>query len=218
MALGTANVFEAARLAAVRRVIFPSSIAYHGPQWRHGERPLREEDPCLSDTVYGASKYLGEVLAQEYNRRFGLEIVSIRIPVVYGPGGRLGAHGVNLIATEAALGRPITLPHPPQDKVCIAHVEDVAEIVVRLLTAERVQHQVYQVGGHVLSYQELADIARERLGEVQISFATEPIDLAYLIDGSRLEKELGVLHRDPRSAYWEFIDLTRKEAGLPTVG
>ena len=44
MIQGTANLFEAARLHGVQRVVFPSSIAYYGPQSfsrRRRDRPER---------------------------------------------------------------------------------------------------------------------------------------------------------------------------------
>lgn len=218
MMQGTANVFEAARRAGVRRIVFPSSIAYYGAQWRFGERPLREEDPSLTPSLYGVYKHLGEVLAHQYNRRCGMEIVSLRVPIVYGPGGRIAGGGVNLIATEGALGRPVVLPGAPEDRVLIAHVEDVAEIVARLLLAERVRHEVYNVGGHTVSYQELADILRELLPDAQVSFQPQPgIELPYLVDWGRLREELGFQHRDIRQAYREFIDQTRRQAGLPPL-
>jgi hypothetical protein len=44
--LGMDNVFEAARLCGVKRVVFASSIGYHGhSQTTHGDRLLTEEDP-----------------------------------------------------------------------------------------------------------------------------------------------------------------------------
>ena len=39
MVQGTANLFEAARRHDVTRVVFPSSIAYYGPQWLHWHSP-----------------------------------------------------------------------------------------------------------------------------------------------------------------------------------
>ena len=219
MVQGTANVFEAARSHGIVRVIYPSSIAYYGPQWLHGEMLLEEDTPSLAQSLYGVSKRLGEVLAREYNRHFGMEIISIRISVVYGPGGRVGGRGVNLIATEGALGRPVVLPYPPGDRVLLCHVDDLAEVAVRLLLAEQVEHQVYNIGGHTLSYQDLAIIAQELLPSAQVSFNIEDrIDLPYLVDGGRILKELRIVHRDPREAYRELMELTRREVGLPPFG
>ena len=218
MVQGTANVFEAARRLGVKRVIFPSSIAYYGPQWLHGERQLKEDDPSLAQSIYGVSKRLIEVLAQEYNRHFEMEIVSLRISVAYGPGGRVGSRGVNLIATEGGLGRPVVFPHPPDDRVLLCHVEDVAGVMLHLLQADRVVHQVYNMGGVTFSFQELADLAQELQPDVQVTFNRESrIDLPYLVNGDRLQSEIGSMHRDPRNAYRELMDQARREAGLPLL-
>lgn len=93
MIQGTANVFEAARLHGAKRLVFPSSIAYYGPQHLHddGHTPLTETAPSLARSIYGCGKRLCEVLAQDYNQHADLDIVAMRIPVVYGPGARIGA-------------------------------------------------------------------------------------------------------------------------------
>lgn len=216
MVQGTANVFEAARRMNIQRVILPSSIAYYGPQWLHGEKPLREDAPSLAQSLYGVSKRLCEVLGQNYNCAFNMEITALRVSVVYGNGGWVGGRGVNLIATETAVRRPVVLPYPPDARVLICHVEDVAEVVVRLLISSRVEHQVYNIGGNTFSYGQLADIATDLIPEAELAFNMEGrIDLPYLVNWDRLKNEFGPIHREPRAAYRELIDQTRHERGLP---
>ena len=75
---GTYTVFEAARLAGVPRVIFASSnhaVGFHTPD----EYPLPEVVTPLPDTYYGVSKVAGEGLGALYAKRYGLDVISIRI-------------------------------------------------------------------------------------------------------------------------------------------
>lgn len=209
-------MFEAARLYGVKRVVFPSSIAYYGPQHLHGDGQIQltESAPSLARSIYGCGKRLCEVLAQDYNQHAGLDIVAMRIPVVYGPGARIGARGVNLIATEGAVHGNLTFPQGPDEQVLIGHVEDVADVVIKLLTTERLQHPVYNVGGHTLSCRQLAEIGKRITPHLEVAYNHEafPIELPYLIDNTRITEELGIRHRDPESAYAALAAQSRREA------
>ncbi|MFH1480959.1 MAG: NAD(P)-dependent oxidoreductase, partial [Pseudomonadota bacterium] len=219
MVMNTTNIFEAARRTGTERVLFPSSIHFYGPQWLHGGTMLTEESPSLAESIYGIGKKMNEAVAHKYNMRAGMEIVSMRIPAVYGPGARVGARGVNIAAVECAQGRPATLPYPAEEKVCAAHVEDVVEALIHGLLAKNLSHEVYNIGGHILSYWELASIVKEFIPDAKIFFDEKGIksDLAYLIDYSRIRKEFGFEHRDVKKGYLDLIDITRKDAGLPEI-
>ena len=75
---GTYTVFEAARRAGVQRVVFASSnhaVGFHTPD----EFPLPEEVIQLPDTYYGVSKVAGEALGALYAKRYGMDVISVRI-------------------------------------------------------------------------------------------------------------------------------------------
>ena len=74
---GTYNLYEAARLEGVRRVLFASSnhtIGFH-PR----ERRLDADSPTRPDTLYGVSKVYGEAMARYYFDKFGIESLILRI-------------------------------------------------------------------------------------------------------------------------------------------
>ena len=119
MNLGTFNIYEAARIAGIKRLLYPSSIAYHGdPVTFEDVKPLTEDSPSNAVGLYGIGKHLVEVLADEYNRMNGMEITIVRIPMVYGPGVRVGARGSNLIAVQGGLGKPVLLPYAKTQMAC----------------------------------------------------------------------------------------------------
>jgi uronate dehydrogenase len=77
---GSYRLYEAARVAGVRRVVYASSNHAVG----FTERPvdggtLPVETPQRPDTYYGLSKCFGENLASLYADRHGIETVSLRI-------------------------------------------------------------------------------------------------------------------------------------------
>jgi uronate dehydrogenase len=91
---GTYHVFEAARRAGVRRVVFASSGATvsgwereppfsHIVAGRYDEvgswSPLTHESPPRPSGLYGASKVWGEALARHYADAHGLSAICLRI-------------------------------------------------------------------------------------------------------------------------------------------
>jgi uronate dehydrogenase len=74
---GVFHVFEAARRAGVRRVVFASSN--HATGFYPTAQRLTGAEPVRPDGLYGASKAFGEALGHMYADRFGLEVISVRI-------------------------------------------------------------------------------------------------------------------------------------------
>ena len=78
----TLALFEAARRAGVRRVVFASSAAVYGES---DALPLKETAPTQALSPYSASKRTDEIYAQLYTQVFGLDVVALRYFNVYGP-------------------------------------------------------------------------------------------------------------------------------------
>lgn len=219
MNTGTFHVFEAARKAGINRVLFPSSVQYHGldEPWTEAE-PVTEESPPRPTTPYGIGKHLCERIAREYNRLHGMEIVTVRVPGAYGPGVRIGARGVNLIGTAGAVGEPVRLPYPPAQHAVLAHVDDIANIAVRVLTGPRPAHDVYHIGGHYTSYRELADLGRKLVPGMDVRFDEDTaVTCSYRIDSSLMTRDLGITHRSLERGYGELINEVRAEHGLAPI-
>ena len=73
---GTTNVFEAARLHGVRRIVFASSNHAAG----FGERVITGDAGLpRPDSFYGVTKVFGEALGSLYHDRDGMDVVCLRI-------------------------------------------------------------------------------------------------------------------------------------------
>ncbi len=81
-ATGTLNIFEAARRAGVRRVVFASSSSVYGDS---ETLPKHELMPTAPLSPYAISKLMGEHYGDLYWRLFGLETVALRYFNVFGP-------------------------------------------------------------------------------------------------------------------------------------
>ena len=85
--VGTRNVYEAAKVHGVKRIVFASSNhvtgAYEGfpPSLHTQANPAKitTQDPIRPDGYYGVSKVAGEAIARMYYDLHGLESVCLRI-------------------------------------------------------------------------------------------------------------------------------------------
>lgn len=80
---GTEHLAREALRAGVKRFVFISSIKVNG---EGRERPYTELDPPAPEDAYGISKKEAEDLLRHIARETGLEVVILRLPLVYGPG------------------------------------------------------------------------------------------------------------------------------------
>jgi uronate dehydrogenase len=74
---GTFNIFEAARVQNVRRVIFASTHHVVG-YYPRGKR-VAPDDPVRPDSRYAVSKVFGESLGRLYADKHGIETIAMRI-------------------------------------------------------------------------------------------------------------------------------------------
>ncbi|HYX36726.1 MAG TPA: NAD-dependent epimerase/dehydratase family protein [Oligoflexus sp.] len=99
---GTRRIVEMAKRISCGKVIYLSSIKAHG-HFPKG-RPVSESDRDDPDDSYGISKLNAERLGMDLSARYGIQFVSIRPPLIYGP--NVGANFLNLIKL-VDLGPPL---------------------------------------------------------------------------------------------------------------
>src|SRR6201999_4151576 len=148
----------------------------------NGGRPAREDDPCAPADGYPASKLAAErfLLAME-----GLDVRVLRLPFVYGDGD---PHIEEVV--------PMMRGFPPAQRMSVAHHEDVAQAVARVLDAPSPAHRVYNV----------VDDEAPDLATLFASVGAPPPDgsnaeraraFDALMDGRRIREDLGFEPRSP---------------------
>ncbi len=221
-ALAVNNVMEAARLAGIERVVISSSIAVYGLQSQHGERLLSEEDDSYGKPlwVYGATRKLNEFMAETYRAQFGLDIVIVRFGVMHDP-WKKGAHTswAADFATLPAQGIPMHFPYRSTQKSSVWSMNDGARLVSLLITAPKLNHGLYNAGGHARCNRELAELVKSFLPDATFSYdETAPEQpLAYLIDAKRVEQELGFRVRPLEITVREHINEVRRHFNLKEI-
>jgi UDP-glucose 4-epimerase len=197
--LGTANVFEAARAAGVRRVVFGSSVAAYG---RQHAAVLREDLPADPLEPYGFSKLWGEALGRHYTKELGLEVASLRFGSTFGHGRAWrGSYSSGLLqppreihymarVEEALRGKAVEMPR--DDAVADwTYAGDAAQAVWLALTAERLPHHLYNVRSERRCIGDFTQAMRELLPEASITTTdAQPGNAHAAMDTARL-KSLG---------------------------
>lgn len=218
--VGTNNVFEAARLTGVRRVVYVGSVGYYGLQASFGERAVTEEDRGQPITVYGHTKSLNDHMARRYVEMYGLDPVCLRLAFAFGH-GRAGVANVwpSAFASNPALGQPASLPRNPQQKYCMIYVDDAAEILCKLALQERLAHHVYLSGGYTVTVEQLAQLVKKFIPDAQFAYDGKAGDhsYVYLLDNSRLRSELDFSLPPIETRVLDHINEARREAGLATL-
>ncbi len=77
--VGARNVFEAARQAGVRKIVFASTNHVMGMYDRDRQWPIYGNQPVRPDSLYGVSKAFGEALGRYYADQYGLSVICLRI-------------------------------------------------------------------------------------------------------------------------------------------
>ena len=176
--VGTYNVFEAARTAGVKRVVYASSNHTIGMYEAEGAPDIYDLDdprvydastPLRPDSLYGVSKVFGEALGRLYADRYRMDVICLRI----------GAVREDDDPTKVEAGRPFE-PFPvltaDQSRqrlraVWLSH-RDCARLIQRALDAQVHWAVVYGVSNNPRRFWDLG-AARELLGY-------EPLDSAPL--------------------------------------
>jgi len=192
---GTAMLLDLARVHAMRRFVFCSSISVYG---NVGSAPITEDTPLRPTSIYGATKVACEQLIRGFALEYGLDGVSLRISRVYGPYRRANCN-LGSIIRDAATGRATEIPCDPLFMYHYVHVEDVAEALIKALEAETLQSREYNLGsGEALTMSQIAEIAMRTIPHSMINLvpgADDVSDVQTIIDVARIGRELGWMPR-----------------------
>lgn len=122
---GTAALLAGIRLATVRpsRLVYLSSYAAVGP-W-DGRSPRARGDPETPLTSYGRTKLEGERIVREAEK-YGVEVLVIRSPAVFGPGDRALLPYFRLVRSGLA-----PVPGGDDRRLHLIYVKDLAEALAR---------------------------------------------------------------------------------------
>ena len=189
---GTLAVYEAARMTGVRRIVFFSSECALGNIDADG--PVTEDIKPAPTTVYGVTKVTGEMLGAVYNSLYDMEIVSLRITEVYGPGLWMPSLLGDMVRAGLR-GQTFTLDAGGDHPFQFVYVEDVATAARLAATTANATQQAYFVsGGDRMTVFETAELLTRLLPEFRYSIGPGYLpdwDRQVQFDLSRSTRDLG---------------------------
>jgi UDP-glucose 4-epimerase len=179
---GTEVVLEAAAARGTPVLIASTSEVYG----KANKVPFSEEDDLVlgptshSRWSYACSKALDEWLAMAYSRERDLPVIVARFFNTVGP-RQTGRYGMVLptLASQALRGEPLTVFGSGEQTRCFAHVADVVEAIVRLISTPPTLGEVFNVGtDREVSMNELACLVRDAAGSAS-EIVHVPYERAY---------------------------------------
>jgi UDP-glucose 4-epimerase len=192
---GTINLLEAARSAAVGRIVFASTGGAIYGEGSGRDLPLDESAECLPDAPYGQSKYAAEGYLSLYARLHGMSTIALRLGNVYGPRqDPLGEAGVVAIFCGALLeGRTPRVFGDGKQTRDYVYVADIVEALLAAGSSPAVGTLNVGTGVQtsVLDLGQMISAACDRPFEPQMD-APRPGEVQRIaIDSSRAAAELG---------------------------
>lgn len=153
---GTVNALEAARsIPSLRRFVYVSSGAVMGSV--SGVTEITEETPAQPENLYAITKYASERTALRYRDLFGMPVVAMRPPNVFGPMERVtpgyaGATELREMLRIHASGEPVRVTSLAGPWLDWTYVDDVAEGLELGWERADLPHALYNItGGELFS-------------------------------------------------------------------
>ena len=173
----------------VARVVFMSSGAVYGEEI--DDRAISEDTPVHPVSYYGIAKYASEGLLERVCRAKGISLVSVRPPLVYGPGDASSCYGPVVFVRTALAGKPITLWGEGDELREFLYVGDLARII-HGLALQQADGVVNAVTGLSRTFRDIMSALETSLGK-PLRVESKPrskrkVDNAY--DNARLKQLL----------------------------
>jgi len=174
---GLVNMLEAGRQYGCA-LFFPSSIGAFGPETPRKRTPqVTIQRPT---TMYGVTKVVGELLCDDYHRRFGMDTRGLRfrglISYKTDPGGGTTDYAVDIFR-QALDHASYTCYLRADSRLPMMYMPDAIRAMIELMEAEpaKLRHRnAYNLGAVDFTPAELADAIRVHIPEFRIDYAVDP--------------------------------------------
>ncbi len=200
---GTERLARMAAANGVKRFVFLSSVKVNG-EGRNS--PYAEHDVPAPQDFYGVSKWEAEQVLNKILEETGLEIVIIRLPLVYGPGVK-----ANFLRMVDVVNRGFPLPLASiNNRRSLIYLGNLVDAIAACVTHPKAAGQTYLVSdGEDVSTPELIRRVADALGKTARLFPFPPALMkiagrltgksdavdrllgSLVVDSSKIRRELG---------------------------
>jgi nucleoside-diphosphate-sugar epimerase len=174
---GVVNMLEAGRQYGCA-LFFPSSIGAFGPETPKKRTPqVTIQRPT---TMYGVTKVVGELLCDDYHRRFEMDTRGLRFPGLISyrtePGGGTTDYAVDIFR-QAIAHKQYTCYLRADTRLPMMYMPDAIRAMIELMEAEpsRLIHRnAYNLSAVDFTPAELADAIKKHIPEFHVDYAVDP--------------------------------------------
>src|SRR5947209_14279115 len=174
---GLVNVLEAARQYKCA-LFFPSSIGAFGPDTPRKRTPqITIQRPT---TMYGVTKVVGELLCDDYHRRFAMDTRGLRFPGLISyqtePGGGTTDYAVDIFRQAIEHGHYICYLRP-DTRMPMMYMPDAIRAMIELMEADPARlrnRNAYNLAAVDFTPEELAAEIRARMPELRVEYSVDP--------------------------------------------
>ncbi len=171
------DVLDIAVQEKLSKIYWPSSIAVFGPTTPREATP--QQTIIEPRTVYGISKYAGELWCQYYNQRWGLDVRSLRYPGLISwksaPGGGTTDYAVE-IYHEALKNKHYTCFLKEDTYLPMMYMDDAIRGTIELMEApmDNIKTRMsYNISAMSFSPKEIAETIKYHIPEFKIDYAPD---------------------------------------------
>jgi len=196
MIVGFMNVLEASRLMDVERLVWTSSYAQLGPPELYPTERVNEDAPVKPTMLHAPSYVTNEFMANQYYELYGLDVLSMRLGINFGPGReRRGVFDFIVDLFEyPLLKKPVRIPGGDA-KYTLQYVKDAAEAIWVGVKAKNFKHRIFNTCDEACTLRELAQYVKEEIPDADITVEPGGKTPRVLVDASRIRSELGYTPR-----------------------
>ena len=174
---GLKNILDASVRQGVRRVFWPSSIGVFGPDAPKVRAP--QETALNPTTMYGVTKVAGELLAEYYWLKHGLDVRSVRYPGLISseakPGGGTTDYAVEIFYSAIQTGR-YTCFLGEGTVLPMMYMPDALRAAIEVMEADAAKvrmHRGYNVAAFSFSAGELASEIAKHIPGFRVSYSPD---------------------------------------------
>lgn len=171
---GLYNILEIAREQELTRLMVPSSIAAFGPSTPRENTP--QETILKPTTMYGVTKVAGELLADYYFSRFGVDVRGVRYPGIISsetlPGGGTTDYAVEMFY-EAIKKKKYTCFVREETKLPMMYMPDCISATIQLMKADidnLIHHSDFNLSALSFTVGELSAEIKRHIPEFEITY------------------------------------------------
>jgi UDP-glucose 4-epimerase len=160
---GTENMLAAAVSESVKRFVFSSSVEIYG---------IPDTTPCAEDALkkllgtYSRNKLDCEDLCARCSANFGIEVVMMRMPMIFGPGYRHEKFYMKMFE-DVGRGKPIRIAGNGENRHQVVACSDVAEACILAAESAEAAGEAFNIASDpdtVPTVRQMAERVVQRVG------------------------------------------------------